>query len=228
MFDCPEPTHTSPTRTSSIVIVFEPETVSLSGPPAVRGSSLTLHLPSWSAVAVFSWERNLTVTFSSGAALPQTGTARSRWRTMWSENRGGNWTAARALPARPSAATTAHASRRVMRVLLDQLRARVKRYTPKRNSHKKHKESQKVERNEVRKGRCPARTGTSLPDPLFHFFSSFCALLCFLWLFLFPAQSLARARGWSDWSRDDVLDDVTAHVGQAVVASLETVGELLV
>src|SRR5437764_14895265 len=100
---------------------------------------------------------------------------------MWSENRGGSWTAARALPASPSSATTGQASRRVMEVLLEQPRTRARGYAPKRNSHKKHKESQKAERNEVRKGRGPARTGTSLPDPLFNSFSSFCALLCFLW-----------------------------------------------
>ena len=49
MFDCPEPTQTSPTSTSSRVSVLVPATVSVSGPPALSGSSLTSHLPCASA-----------------------------------------------------------------------------------------------------------------------------------------------------------------------------------
>ena len=45
MFDWPEQIQTSPTSTSSNVIVFLPLTVSVCGPPAASGSSVTCHLP---------------------------------------------------------------------------------------------------------------------------------------------------------------------------------------
>ena len=82
MFDCPEPTHTSPTSTSLIVTVLAPLTTISCGPPAFSGSRVTFHLPPLSAAAVCFWPQMATVTFSSAAAVPQTGTRISRWITM--------------------------------------------------------------------------------------------------------------------------------------------------
>ena len=72
MFDWPEQSQTSPTSTSSKVIVFLPLTVSVCGPPAGSGSSVTDHLPSSSALAVLVWPAIVTVTSSPGSAQPQT------------------------------------------------------------------------------------------------------------------------------------------------------------
>ena len=49
---------------------------------AVSAASLAIHLPSWSATAEPFWPANVTVTFSPGAAHPQTGTAIPRCKTM--------------------------------------------------------------------------------------------------------------------------------------------------
>src|SRR5688572_22995024 len=98
MLDCPEPTQTSPTRTSLMMIGLEPAPAifSSSAPPAVTGSSLSDHLPCWSDVADFLCPRNVTSTFSPAPAVPQTGTGTSLWRTIWSLNIGGSVTAAAA------------------------------------------------------------------------------------------------------------------------------------
>ena len=56
MFDCPEPTHTSPTSTSAMVIVLAPVMVISAAGPGVSGCSQTSQRPSGS------------VTVSSGLA----------------------------------------------------------------------------------------------------------------------------------------------------------------
>src|SRR5205085_12344165 len=73
MFDCPLQTQTSPTRTLANSILFLPWTMSVSGPPAFRCDSLTIHLPPL-ALVLASCPRNLTVTSSPSSAQPQTGT----------------------------------------------------------------------------------------------------------------------------------------------------------
>jgi len=52
---------------------------------AFKASSLSIHLPSASAVADLDWPAKATVTVSPASAQPQTATGFSRWRTMWSE-----------------------------------------------------------------------------------------------------------------------------------------------
>ncbi len=82
MFDWPEPSHTSPSNTSLNSTVLAPLTVSVKGPPAFIGSSLSDHFPSLLAVADFDWSPMVTVTFSAGSAQPQTGSGVSRCSTM--------------------------------------------------------------------------------------------------------------------------------------------------
>ena len=120
MFDCPEQSQTSPTSTSlNVTAVLPPETTS--GVPACFGSafiagSLTSHLPESSAVAEASWPRNLTVTFSPGSAVPQTGTAMPCCSTMWSPKTGAALAAARACGPQASIAipATHHSSRCIL------------------------------------------------------------------------------------------------------------------
>ena len=106
MFDWPEQTQTSPTSTSSKVTVFFPLTVIVCGPPAGSGSSVTDHLPSSPAFAVFDWSAMLTVTSSPGSALPQTLSFCFCCKTMWLPKMFGSETSARAggPPARNAAA----------------------------------------------------------------------------------------------------------------------------
>ena len=94
MFDCPEPTHTSPTTTFFNVMVFLPDTDSSTGPPAFIGASSIFHLPLRSAVAVACRPPTLTVTCSPDPAQPQTATLASRWSTMLSPKIAGNFTSA--------------------------------------------------------------------------------------------------------------------------------------
>src|SRR5258706_1430334 len=84
MFDWPEQTQTSPTKTFFNVIVFFPATTISNGPPAFNGLSVTDHLPPASAVGLTGCFLNVTVTFSPGAAVPQIGTFVSRCKTMFS------------------------------------------------------------------------------------------------------------------------------------------------
>ena len=112
MFDCPDPSHTSPTSTSWIVIVFRPAIV-ICVAPAIGGSgaSRTVHLPSAPASADCDCPSSVTVTRSPGVARPHTGTGIPCCTTMWSENSAAGVTSARATP--PNNVTTARASRRL-------------------------------------------------------------------------------------------------------------------
>ena len=94
MFDWPEQTQTSPTRTSTTSTLFFPSIVMANGPPASSFASRTSHLPSGPASAATSCPWNLTVTFSPGSAEPQTGTDRPRWSTAPGENSGAGVTSA--------------------------------------------------------------------------------------------------------------------------------------
>ena len=110
MFDCPDPTHTSPTSTSFSTMVFLPFTVSESAGPTLSGSSFTRQSPLASAFVVLVCPAMLTVTSSSGAAVPQTGAGTSRCKSMWSEKTGGNFTSARSAGTqRENAASSAAA-----------------------------------------------------------------------------------------------------------------------
>src|SRR5438105_2578466 len=91
MLDWPEPSQTSPTRTSWIVREL---IVMSSGPAATSGRSQAVHLPFSAAFAETVWPWKLTLTLSPGSAVPQTRTGMPCWRTMWSEIRAGSLTAA--------------------------------------------------------------------------------------------------------------------------------------
>ncbi len=83
MFDWPDASHTSPTRTSLTVSVVPPFTVSVCGSPAASsGSSFNVHWPSASAFVAFDFPAMETVTSSPGAAQPHTATAASLCKTM--------------------------------------------------------------------------------------------------------------------------------------------------
>src|SRR5947207_12780562 len=77
MLDWPLQIQTSPTSTSRSVIEFRPATVTSCGPPALSGSSLTDHVPSAPALALFFCPATETVTSSPGSTVPHTGQARS-------------------------------------------------------------------------------------------------------------------------------------------------------
>src|SRR5262245_22917038 len=84
MFDWPEPSHTSPIRTSSSSRVLLPLIV-IVWPLALAANfgRATFQLPFSSALAVALLPPNDTVTDSSLSAQPQTVTGLSRWTTMW-------------------------------------------------------------------------------------------------------------------------------------------------
>src|SRR5436853_4919023 len=100
MFDCPEQIHTSPNRTFLYVIDEGPETVSSNGPPSLAGSSLIIHFPSAPAVTCLVCPAMVTVIDWLGAAVPQIGVAKLRWRTMLSEKMAGRCRACGASAAR--------------------------------------------------------------------------------------------------------------------------------
>ena len=97
MFDWPEPTQTSPTRTSFNSILFLPLTVRVWGlPSAFLAGSVTFQLPLPSALVLTLLSPNWTTTSSLGSAHPQIGSGLSRCRTMWSPTTLGSRTSARA------------------------------------------------------------------------------------------------------------------------------------
>jgi hypothetical protein len=102
MFDWPEQTQTSPTRTFLKVSVLRPATVNSNGPPALCGPTKTSQRPRASAVALALSPRNETVTRSPGSAQPQTRALRPCCKTMLSPMTDGTRTSARAAPARES------------------------------------------------------------------------------------------------------------------------------
>src|ERR1035437_7516312 len=88
MFDWPEPSHTSPTRTSFTMIgvspAFLPAMVISNGPPGFNFPRRTVHFPVASAVADLVWPLNLMVPFAAGSAVPHIGTGIPLCSTMWS------------------------------------------------------------------------------------------------------------------------------------------------
>ena len=90
MFDCPEATHTSPTRMSRSTTRRAPETtVRSNGPPAPAGGRLTRHAPDRDARPWAVLPRKVTEMFADGRAHPQTTTGLSRWTTIpFEKNRG--------------------------------------------------------------------------------------------------------------------------------------------
>src|SRR5665213_2843734 len=104
MLDWPEPSQTSPMRTSFTVIEFFPERVISKGPPGLRWERRTTHLPSAPATADFVCFLKVTVTFSPGSAVPHTGTDMPLWRTMWSLNSEEGFTSASVVAANDSMA----------------------------------------------------------------------------------------------------------------------------
>ena len=103
MFDWPDPSHTSPTRTSFTTIGASPgllpAIVISNGPPALSLVRCTIHLPAASAVADLVWPLNLMVIFSAGSAVPQIGTGMSLCNTMWSPKSAEGFTCADAAAA---------------------------------------------------------------------------------------------------------------------------------
>src|SRR5687767_4095356 len=83
MLDWPLQTQTSPTSTS---LITRSPILSSCGPPAGRGSSFSDHLPSAPALADFFCPAISTASSAPGAAVPQTGQARSRCSTIPSVN----------------------------------------------------------------------------------------------------------------------------------------------
>ncbi|NBR07894.1 MAG: hypothetical protein EBT92_19320 [Planctomycetes bacterium] len=73
MLDWPDPSQTSPIKTSLIAIVFLPLISRVWGPPAESLSSLIFHLPSAPALVVCDCVPIFTVTSSLGSAQPHTG-----------------------------------------------------------------------------------------------------------------------------------------------------------
>ena len=69
------------------------------GPPGVIFANRTIQRPSAPATVLRLCFRNVTVTFSPGAAVPHTGTARPLCSTAWSLNRADGFTSARKTPA---------------------------------------------------------------------------------------------------------------------------------
>jgi hypothetical protein len=90
MLDCPEQIQTSPTRILWIVIVWEALMTISYGPPAFRGGSVSIHLPSAEVLVTYVFLLNDILTASPAAAQPHTGTVISRWSTIPSLTRAGN------------------------------------------------------------------------------------------------------------------------------------------
>src|SRR5215813_4937827 len=85
ILDWPLPTHTSPTCTSSRVMVPEAaEMIRGAGPLASIGGNSICHVPSAAAHLETTHPLYVTVTCSLALAVPQTGTGRWRWSTAWS------------------------------------------------------------------------------------------------------------------------------------------------
>src|SRR5262249_60734794 len=85
ILDSPLPTHTSPTCTSSRVMVPEAaEMIRGAGPLASIGGNSICHVPSAAAHLETTHPLYVTVTCSLALAVPQTGTGRWRWSTAWS------------------------------------------------------------------------------------------------------------------------------------------------
>src|ERR1035441_3842031 len=101
MFDCPDPSHTSPTKTSLMATL--PMLIS-SGPAATSGFSHTVHFPFSAAFTVTLCPWKSTFTLSPGSAHPQMRTGIPCWSTIWSEINAGSLTApcsAQATVSRP-------------------------------------------------------------------------------------------------------------------------------
>ena len=97
MFDCPEPSHTSPTSTSCTVIEFLPFTTSVCGPPALKLRQLERPLAVLARLGGPGLARDGGGDLASpGSAQPQSEQSSSCWRTMWSEKMAGSFTSARA------------------------------------------------------------------------------------------------------------------------------------
>ena len=95
MFDWPDAIQTSPVSTSVILISFLPFTTSSSGVPLAAGVAiLTSHLPSAPALVAALASPSVTVTSSSGAAVPQTAASVFCCKTMWSPKICGSFTSA--------------------------------------------------------------------------------------------------------------------------------------
>src|SRR5215217_2640136 len=95
MLDCPEPSQTSPTRTSSSSRVLLPLMVIFCALALASNlGRVTFHLPSSSALAVAALPPKLTVTDSPLSAQPQTTSGLSRWTTMWLAETDGTVTSA--------------------------------------------------------------------------------------------------------------------------------------
>src|SRR6185312_8366836 len=84
MFDCPEHSQTSPTRTSFKVTVCGPEKISSYGPPAAGTSLSICHFPSVPATAEEEKAPIAIETFFPGSVQPQKRLALSRCRTICS------------------------------------------------------------------------------------------------------------------------------------------------
>ena len=116
IFDCPEPTHTSPTSTSCTWIVLLPAMVMSYGPPGFSFVNRTIQRPSAPATALRCCFRKVTVTFSPGAAVPHTGTDIPLCNTAWSLNSGEGFTSA-CETAESSSISTGREAKRVIRGL---------------------------------------------------------------------------------------------------------------
>src|SRR5690349_2261539 len=99
MFDWPDPSHTSPTITSLITMLFAPAIVISSGPAAVSGFNQASHLPFAADLVDTLCPWNSTRTASPGSAEPQIRTGMPSCNTMWSEITDGSLTAAERMPA---------------------------------------------------------------------------------------------------------------------------------
>src|SRR5690606_2475391 len=84
MLDCPEHSHTSPTMTSSSVIVLYPLIVMVYGPPADGVVSITFHSAFGFPLVVIVFPSQLVVMVTSSVALahPQKGTSAFCCSTM--------------------------------------------------------------------------------------------------------------------------------------------------
>src|ERR1017187_808374 len=104
MLDWPDPSHTSPIRTSFTTTgtspALLPAIVISNGPPALSLVKRNIHFPLASAVADLVWPLNLIVIFSAGSAEPQIGTSMPLCNTMWSLNSAEGLTSADAFAAK--------------------------------------------------------------------------------------------------------------------------------
>src|SRR5262249_55879621 len=105
ILDWPLQTHTSPTMTLVSVIMFWPETVKWSGPPALKAPRVTCHFPPFTTVVDLLF-RKATVTCSPSSAQPQIGTRKFCWSTILSEKSPGSLTSASVLDARTTTKAT--------------------------------------------------------------------------------------------------------------------------